>query len=82
LVLKGGINFIKRNMPLIIFEYNNTSKKYFNLNDISNLLGKNYSFYKIKQDASLDKDLSNTWNVVAIPSNSNFEDILLKTADS
>lgn len=77
LVLKGGVNFIKNNTPLIIFEYNNVSKKHFNLDDISSILGSNYLFYRIKHDASLDTDFSNSWNVVAIPRNSIFEKILL-----
>lgn len=78
LVLRGGASFIKRNNPLIIFEYNQTSKKYFHLNDIQEILGKSYSIYRLKNDGDLDQDFSNSWNCVAIPEDSVFEDILMK----
>lgn len=77
-VLKGGKEFIKTNRPLIIFEYNQTSKMHFHLDDIYAILGNEYRIYRIKGDASLDQDFSNSWNCVAIPVNSNFDEILLK----
>jgi FkbM family methyltransferase len=76
-VLRGGKEFIHKNLPLIIFEYNNTSKQYFNLDDIADITGERYSFWRLKSDGSLDKDFSNSWNVVAIPQDRIFERILL-----
>lgn len=77
-VLKGGKKFIQANYPLIIFEYNQVSKKHFNIDDIYSIIGNEYSIYRIKGDATLDRDFSNSWNCVAIPKNSNYEEILLK----
>ena len=82
LVLKGGENFIKRNLPLIIFEYNDTSKKYFNLDNIRKILGSDYHIYRLRSDAYLDRDYINTWNCVAVNVNSAFYNLattLLKT---
>jgi FkbM family methyltransferase len=77
LVLSGGKEFIDRNKPLIIFEYNNTSKRHFDLSDIKRIIGDTYSIYRIKHDGSLDQDFTNSWNCVAISSNSNFQEVLL-----
>ena len=78
LVLESGKNFIKNNHPLIIFEYNNVSKNHFSLEDMANIVGSDYTFHCLKADASFDEDFSNSWNVIAIPSNSIFSKILLK----
>ena len=77
LVLESGKNFIEKNSPLIIFEYNHISKEHFSLEDIANIVGSNYTFHRLKADASFDEDFSNSWNVIAIPSNSVFSKILL-----
>jgi FkbM family methyltransferase len=74
-VLKGGKHFIERKLPLIIFEHNGLSKKYFTLDDIKNILGKNYNIYRLRQDGYLDEDYVNTWNCVAINVNSAFYDL-------
>ena len=66
LVMKGGRYFISHNKPLIIFEYNTTSKKYFNLNDIKDILGIQYEIYRIRNDGYLDNQYNDTWNCVAV----------------
>lgn len=76
LVLEGAENFIKDYAPVIIFEYNNTSKKYFNLDDIRKIIGDNYEIRRLKANGDLDEDFSNSWNCVAIPQNSVFERLL------
>lgn len=76
LVMKGGSNFLKKNRPLIIFEYNNTSKQHFNISHIEEILGPQYIICRLKRDGSLDKDLSATWNCVAIPTDTLFSKIL------
>jgi FkbM family methyltransferase len=76
-VLRGAKKFIEKNNPLIIFEYNNQiSQKYFHLDDIKRILGRNYDFYRLNKKENLDSDFSNTWNCVAIPKNSVFSSIL------
>lgn len=78
LVLNSGKEFIKNNLPLIIFEYNLTSKKYFDLDKIQNIIGTSYIIHRIKADGTLDQDFSNSWNCVAVPKNTEFAKILLK----
>lgn len=76
LVLEGAINFIQVQKPLIIFEYNETSKKYFDLNHIYTLVGDGYSIFRINSEGKIDNDLVNTWNCAAIPKGSKFQKIL------
>ena len=75
LVLKGSQYFIKRTLPLIIFEYNDTSKKYFDLDNIRDILGNDYNIYRLRKDAYLDRNYIDTWNCVAINVNSIFYDL-------
>lgn len=76
-VLRGADRLIKEAQPLIIFEYNATSKKYFTLKDIQNILPPSYKFYRLRPngDGRLDNDLNDTWNCVAVSSASEFADI-------
>ena len=76
-VLRGAIKLINTLHPLIIFEYNNTSKKYFSLDDIRNILPAAYKFYRLRPDGDgrLDNDLINTWNCVAVSANTEFVEI-------
>lgn len=76
LAISGASQFIATNRPLIIFEYNETSKKHFRLDEIQYLLGEQYSIYRLKHDGSLDNDFSNSWNCVAIPHSTVFEKLL------
>ena len=66
--LRGGLRFIQDYHPLIIFEYNNTTRKFFPLSDAVELLGTSYSIFRMRSDdGRLDDDLSSTWNIVALP---------------
>lgn len=71
-ILKGGSQLIKKYSPLIIFEYNHVTKKHFEIDDVRNYLGSNYSIYRLRKDGMLDLDFSNTWNLVAVPQNTLF----------
>ena len=75
-VLKGGLQFINRRKPLIIFEYNHVSKMHFNSDDIQTILGDQYSIHRLRSDATLDTDIEHAWNCVAVPSNTKFSKIL------
>jgi FkbM family methyltransferase len=69
--LQGGMNLINRDQPLIIFEYNDVSRKYFNLEQVRVLLGPDYEFFRLRtSDGLLDQSLDDTWNVVAVPQQS------------
>jgi FkbM family methyltransferase len=66
--LRGGATIISSTWPLIIFEYNATTRKYFGINQAQQLLGSSYQLFRLRsEDGLLDSDLSSTWNVVALP---------------
>ena len=77
MVLEGARNFIKNNRPLIIFEYNNTSKKYFNLEDIKQIIGIDYDIFRLNSEGRLDNNLLQTWNCVAVPKDTVFNRLLI-----
>lgn len=72
LAIQGGLDFIRKWKPLIIFEYNSISQASFDLNAVRNLLGPDYVIYRIRPDGLLDVDETNTWNMVAIARSSGF----------
>jgi len=74
-VLKGGSSLLERTRPLIIFEYNSISKETFTIKDVQKILGNGYSIYRLREDARLDRDFSNSWNAVAIHQNSRFKSV-------
>ncbi|MDD5432298.1 MAG: FkbM family methyltransferase [Candidatus Omnitrophica bacterium] len=71
-VLEGGSNFIRNNLPLIIFEYNDVSRKHFDLNKIQGILGDEYKIYRLNYSGYLDTNYNDTWNMVAVNLNSPF----------
>lgn len=77
LVMKGGQNFIGRNLPLIIFEYNEVSRAHFSLADIRGTLPKGYEIFRLRsEDGFLDRNLEETYNCVAVHENSPFHAVL------
>ena len=72
LALKGGLGFIRRSKPLLIFEYNSASRESFDLNMVRNLLGPDYSIYRLRADGRVDSNETNTWNMVAVEKSSIF----------
>ena len=75
-VIRGGFDFIRRIRPLIIFEYNQISKSHYKINEVCEVLGNSYDFFRLKTDGGLDKNLENAWNCIALPSGGFFEEIL------
>ena len=69
-VMRGGARLIRAYRPLIIFEFNQTSKKHFSLDEIRSILGVGYIIYRLTQDGWLSADLQNTWNCVAVHNDS------------
>jgi len=65
-VLAGAKRFLSEMRPLIIFEYNLTSKNHFNLGDIESALPAGYRIFRLNRRGQLDADLQNTWNCVAL----------------
>jgi len=74
-VIKGSTNFIKKVKPLIIFEFNKKTQKYFTLDDMRNVLGNDYTIYRLNNDGKLDSNFKDIWNCVAISSESYFYNI-------
>ena len=72
LVLRGGSRYIQTARPLIIFEYNHVSKKFFTLDTIRSILGETYSLFRLRDDGFLDQSFESTWNCVAVSSDSVF----------
>jgi FkbM family methyltransferase len=75
-VLKGATRFIQETKPLVVYEYNQVSKKYFHTDDIQEILGHNYEIFRLRQDGKLDQEVENAWNCVAIPVDSEFAKLL------
>jgi len=75
-VIKGGIKMIQEKKPLLIFEYNKVSKKYFSLDDIHSILGNEWQIYRLRKDSKLDFEFNKTWNCVAINKHSIYSDLL------
>src|SRR3990167_631022 len=75
--LKGGSCLIKNTNPVIIFEYNETTRKFFSLAEAIDFLGQEYQTYKLCSiDGRLDKNLCSTWNIVAIPTRGPWKKLL------
>ncbi|MCK5347609.1 MAG: FkbM family methyltransferase, partial [Candidatus Heimdallarchaeota archaeon] len=77
-VIKGGMNFVQDCEPLIIFEFNDLTKKYFSMEELKEVLGEKYSIFRLRKDSMLDVDFSDTWNCVAIPAKSVYDNICKK----
>lgn len=77
-VIRGGKQFITDRSPLIIFEFNHVSRKHFTLEEILEELGSSYSLYRLRQDSFLDEKLIDTWNIVAVHSDSQYSQICNK----
>lgn len=71
-IINGGKNLIENNKPLIIFEYNHVTCKHFTIDDVRNALGNNYCIYKLNKYGKLTNNLSNIWNLVALPNTKTF----------
>lgn len=65
-VLAGAKYFIDSNRPVVIFEFNSTSKQFFCLDDIKSNLPSGYEIFRLNRSGHLDTDLSSTWNCVAL----------------
>jgi FkbM family methyltransferase len=79
-VLRGALATIERLRPLIVFEYNDVSRRAFRIDDVRDLLGNRYRIFRLRRDGQLDQDYERAWNCVAIPVNSRFEEILVRHA--
>ncbi len=72
-VLRGGLTFIRKNSPLIIFEYNHISKKHFKLDVIQTILSQDkYKIFRLRSDGMLDLEVERSWNCVAVPHGTSF----------
>lgn len=66
-VLRGAEKLIRERQPIIVFEYNEISKKYFDISEIQEILGVGYCVYRLRTDGRLDSNVQKSWNCVAVP---------------
>lgn len=65
-VLRGAKNIIDNYQPIIIFEYNNDSRKHYHISEIYKIVGDTYKIYRLRNDGLLDEDIDFSFNCVAI----------------
>lgn len=66
--MTGAMGLIEQRNPLIIFEYNETTRRHFDLAQARELLGEGYRLFRMRSgDGLLDSQFESTWNVVALP---------------
>ena len=75
-VIKGAFKMIQKKKPLLIFEYNKVSKKFFTLDHIFSILGEEWQIFRLRRDSKLDYEFNETWNCVAINKNSIYPSLL------
>ncbi len=73
LVLAGGRRLIERDRPLIVFEYNDLSRRAFTMADVRAQLAPGYTVWRLRRDGRLDQELERSWNCVAVPGSTPFE---------
>ncbi|MHC4997152.1 MAG: FkbM family methyltransferase [Planctomycetota bacterium] len=72
-VLEGGRNVIRNRRPLIVFEYiSENGNSEFSLDQVRQALGAGYQLFRLRSDGRLDSSFENTWNCVAVHSDSCF----------
>lgn len=75
LVVRGAIEYIRRNQPLIILEYNSLSKRHWRMPEMQALLGERYVIQRLHRGGVLDSDVEHAWNCVAVHLDSPFANI-------
>jgi FkbM family methyltransferase len=71
-VIRGGAGFIRRARPVIVFEYNEISRRHFTLDAVAALLGPAYGIWRLRIDGTLDREFDAAWNCVAVPADTAF----------
>ena len=75
LVMEGAQEFIRRTRPLLIFEYNELGRSQYTLDAVRAVLGNGYDIYRLGPGGLLDRNLTNTWNCVAVSKESMFYEV-------
>jgi len=77
-VVKGGRSFIEKKRPLIIFEYNTSTRRQFCLEEMMQELGNKYRIFRLRSaDGLLDRNMTETWNCCAAHEDTCFYGICL-----
>jgi FkbM family methyltransferase len=71
-VMEGAREFIRRTRPLLIFEYNELGRSQYTLEAVRAVLGNGYDIYRLGPRGRLDRNLTDTWNCVAVSKGSMF----------
>lgn len=75
LVMEGAGEFIRRTRPLLIFEYNELGRSQYTLEAVRAVLGDGYDIYRLGPGGRLDRNLRDTWNCVAVNTESMFYEV-------
>lgn len=75
LVLSGAASVLRRTRPLIVFEYNFLSRRHYRLDEVRHTLGSGYDVLRLRRDGRLDSAVEESWNCVAVPRGTRFEQI-------
>ena len=71
-VIQGAMKIINNTAAVIIFEYNDASKRHWDLNAMRALLGPEWEIYRLRRDGRLDYECEHAWNCVAVKSHGYF----------
>jgi FkbM family methyltransferase len=75
-IMRGARALIKKEIPLIIFEYNFVTKEHFSIDEVLRELGGDYRLYRLIKNGKLNGDLEgNIWNLVAVNKNGFFKNV-------
>ena len=75
LVLSGAATLLRHARPLVVFEYNFVSRRHYRLDDVRARLGSGYDVLRLRRDGRLDAEVEDSWNCVAVPRGTRFEEI-------
>ena len=76
-VLRGARHLVRNNMPLIIFEYSEATRRAYPLEAVALTLGPGYTLMRLRsEDGLLDDEFNDTWNLVALPHRGVWADLL------
>jgi hypothetical protein len=73
--MRGAQSFVQRFGPLIVFEFHAETRRRFSLTAVQAVLGPDYEIYHLRADGWLDTHLQDTWNCVAVNSQSSWLEV-------
>lgn len=78
-VLRGSRHFLRKTLPIVLFEFHAQSQSDYSLDEIQEALPLGYQIFRLRSDGKLDSTVYSAWNCVAWPSGARW---LSKTLNS